>query len=118
MQQLQLRFRQPPTNGTDTSAAAARSVAADTHTQRARILAFVRNCGARGATDQEIEQALRIANNTVRPRRGELQQARHIVLTDQRRPTASGRLSRVYVAIVEAGPASETNQPTTNTPQS
>ncbi len=118
MQQLQLRLRQPPTNGTDTSAAAARSVAADAHIQRARILRFVRESGAFGATDQEIEHALALAGNTVRPRRGELQEARHIVLTDQRRPTASGRLSRVYVATVEAGPASETNQPTMNTPQS
>ena len=90
----------PPHNGTDTSRAAAHSVASEATAQRERVYAYIRSCGALGATDQEIESALNLGGNTVRPRRGELESARHgqrIRCTEMRRATAAGRLARVYV---------------------
>jgi predicted ArsR family transcriptional regulator len=105
---MQLSFGTPkpklvlaPHNGTDTSIAAAIAIAPEAKRQRDRVLAFIAGCGYTGATDQEIEEGTGIVNNTVRPRRGELERDGLIKLTDRRRPTRSGRPARVYVATTE-----------------
>lgn len=85
-----------------TSRAAAKTNALRSGTQRRQVLSFIVS-QADGATDQEIAHALDLAENSIRPRRGELQGMgyieRHVTLT---RPTPSGSQASVYIAT-EAG---------------
>lgn len=97
-----------PHNGTPTSKAAAEAIAPTAATLRAKVLAFIRECGERGATDEEIQNALDMVGNTERPRRGELSAAMLIgqvwVTSDGTaapltRKTRSGRQAVVWRAV-------------------
>jgi hypothetical protein len=88
----------PATNGTPTSNEAAAQIEPAAGTLREQVLAFVRNCGRFGATDEEIQLALSMNPNTQRPRRQELEQLGLIVRTDRTRPTRSGRSAVVFLA--------------------
>jgi len=57
----------------DTSEAAARKVEGKSAYWRAEIYALLKSCGALGATEREIEHALHLSGNTVRPRLWELE---------------------------------------------
>lgn len=62
-----------------------------------RILRFLHECGADGATDDEIQVALRICGDTERPSRGRLYRAGLICNTTQKRSTRKGRAAAVWV---------------------
>jgi hypothetical protein len=49
-----------------------------------------------GATDEELQQALSLQGNTLRPRRRELQLMGKVLATGVKRPTASGRQAIVW----------------------
>lgn len=73
-------FDPPPVAGItrETLAAsvdAARQIEPNAATLRAAVLAHIRGCAARGATDDEIQLALDLDGNTERPRRWELYKA-------------------------------------------
>lgn len=53
--------------------------------------------GELGATDEEIQEATGMAQNTERPRRGELVAQGIIVKSDKKRKTKSGRTAAVWV---------------------
>lgn len=94
----------PAHNGSATSAAAARSIAPLVGTIRRRVLDFVRS-QPDGATADEIEAALGLSGNTVRPRLIELQgresdgSDRFIRQTERTRLTHARRKAVVYEAI-------------------
>jgi len=87
-----------PHSGTPTSAAAAKSMRSHAAAQRLAVLAFIRDAGAEGATDEEVQRWTGIAGNSVRPRRGELEKSGDVVRTDRTRPSAAGRACTVFVA--------------------
>ena len=66
-------------------------------TLRASVLAYVRQRGAQGATDAEIQTALGMSGDTERPRRQELERGGHIEASPRTRETASGRQAVVWV---------------------
>jgi hypothetical protein len=82
----------------ETSRAAAKSVRGESDTQRRRVLALLMERGAFGATDEEIQNSLGLAGNTVRPRRGELIES-GLVRQGGKRNTTSGRKAVVWVAV-------------------
>lgn len=71
------RFREyaqePPSVPVDTSETAALEILPRAGTIRANVLAFIRHRGPRGATEREVEHALRLPGNTARPRLWELE---------------------------------------------
>lgn len=82
-----------PVSDTPRTATAAPSVAAS---QRARVLNMIASSLA-GATDDEIQAALKIPGNTERPRRKELETAGRIRKSGTRK-NAGGRACAVWVA--------------------
>lgn len=66
-------------------------------TLRAEVYAFLRRTDLRGATDEEIAEALKMAGNTERPRRVELVDGGHVVDSLRRRKTHSGRNAVVWI---------------------
>ncbi len=85
----------PPHNGTDTSIAAAKRQISKAAADRARILAFLTFMPA---TDEEIHRSLKMEENTVRPRRGELCDAGKVVDSGKRRKTSTGSPAIVWKA--------------------
>jgi hypothetical protein len=86
-----------PHNGTPTSKAAAESLSAEsTYTIRETIYRFIASSGD-GATREEIEEALGIGGNTVRPRVRELLAAFRLREYGERK-TRSGRNAAVLTA--------------------
>lgn len=99
-------------NGADTKREAAAAIAAGACPLRETVLTFVDSQGARGATDEEIRNALELCPDTSRARRCELRDAGMVRDSGRRRATASGRASIVWVAVdqVDAGrPAVRSN---------
>lgn len=101
----------PPHNGTTTSRAAADGARGHAHADRVRILAYLVAQGDHGATREEIEAALTMNGNTVRPRVAELLREERIwhrfgqeepLLTEpgNTRPTRSGDPASVLVATL------------------
>lgn len=86
----------PYVAGSETSRAAAQSKSGAAATERERVYSFLYSQGQRGATDEEIANALHMSGNTERPRRRELVQAGRVVETEQRRRTESGRAATVW----------------------
>jgi hypothetical protein len=83
----------PYAPGSRTSAAAAASVAHLTQGMRARVLAHIVGCRSRGATREEVSEALSMKIQTVSARCSELLKKglvieRGIRLTSSRRPAA------------------------------
>lgn len=96
--------RSLPHNGTPTSAAAAARAAGHADHDRGRILAWLRERGKTGATDDEMQVALDMSGNTQRPRRGELVEDRLVVAAvdgdkKRTRPTRSGGPAQVWIAV-------------------
>lgn len=86
----------PPSVPVVTSEAAAESVRVTAGTLRFEVLRFIQERGAQGATDEEIVDALGMAQNTERPRRRELVLLGCIEATGTR-TTRSGRRAQVWV---------------------
>jgi predicted ArsR family transcriptional regulator len=95
-----LEFPFPPSTPVDTSRAAAASVAPAARALRAKVLECVARRG--GAAAFEIEAALALDGDTVRPRLWELERAGVIAKSELRIPTPSGRRARVYRVVDEA----------------
>jgi hypothetical protein len=82
----------------DTSREAAELIEPDAATLRGQVLAHIRGCGDKGATDDEVQVALGMNPSTERPRRIELWRADLVRRTEATRPTRSGRSASVWVA--------------------
>jgi predicted transcriptional regulator len=91
-----------PSVPVDTSVAAAEAIRPSAAAIRERVADLVSRCGDFGATEQEIEAALALPGNTVRPRLWELEKAGQVVKSIKTRPTRAGRQARVYVALSRA----------------
>lgn len=81
-----------------TSRAAAVAIEPVAGTRRAQVLAFIRERGAAGATDEEMQLRIPMSPNTQRPRRVELVQGQHIVNSGRTRQTLAGDEAVVWVA--------------------
>lgn len=84
----------------DTSEAAAKSVATTGPTLRETVLAFVSLQAGHGATCDDVERCLGMRHQTASARVRELAKAGAIVDSGKRRPTRSGRKAAVYVVKV------------------
>lgn len=83
--------------GSDTSEAAARSLK-DRMTLRRKVWEFIATKGQDGATDDEVEAALKMRHQTASARRRELVLQDAVRDSGQRRRTSSGRQATVWVA--------------------
>lgn len=97
----------PPSSGLtpmsrQTSEAAARAIEPAQGTLRYEVWQFIRSRGEKGATDEEMQNALAMNPSTQRPRRGELLKD-GLIRESGLRPTASGRKAVVWVVIEEDG---------------
>lgn len=93
-------------NAAETSREAAISMRSEAARQSKLVLDYIKAQGARGATADEVAEALGLGPQSVTPRiwqlegkdkRNRLQPM--IRRTEARRPTRSGRAARVYVAL-------------------
>lgn len=75
---------------------AARSSPRPAAKHRLQVFTFVLKQGDVGATLNEIEAALDLSGNTVRPRRLELERKNLIIASGKHRATPSGRLAIVW----------------------
>jgi predicted ArsR family transcriptional regulator len=83
---------------TDTSRRTAERIMPRTGSTRRAILNQLIELGPRfGATDQELQHALGISGDTVRPRRVELVEDGWVTDSGRRRPTPSGHDAIVWV---------------------
>lgn len=62
-----------------------------------RLLAAIEDAGPRGLTDDEAEQVLNVAGNSLRPTRRRLQECGWIRPAGRWRPTRTGHKARVWV---------------------
>lgn len=83
---------------TDTSIAAADSVASSAPRLQAMVLTAIRDAGDRGMTTNEIAEHLMIDKGTVQPRTSELRQKGDIRDSGARRANDSGRRAIVWVS--------------------
>lgn len=93
----------PPSNGRDTSNAAATMIKPHAATLRERIYAFIWHAGVQGATIDEIVQALGLPVQTVCGRVNELHNEKfgppRIGDSRRRRPTRSGAKATAWWAV-------------------
>jgi hypothetical protein len=82
----------------DTRLAAHASVLPTKRETYARILEHAEQCGWHGCTSDALAEAWECSHNHVAPRIVELVAPGHLVKTEERRQTRSGRMARVYVA--------------------
>ena len=87
----------PAQQHSQTSIAAARSIADRVNRLQAEILAFLRE-RPDGATDDDMQAELGMQGSTQRPRRIELVAKGLVQAAPERRKTKSGRLATVWVA--------------------
>ena len=88
-----------PHSGSTTSKAAAESMKPHAGQQREQVRRFFTDCGELGATQQEVELALGISGNSVRPRCKELEQSGEIKNSGSTRPTLAKRNAAVWVIV-------------------
>lgn len=81
-----------------TSRKASESVEPRTGTLRRQVFDFLNNRGLHGATDEEIETALAISGNTVRPSRGTLVDDGYVIDSGTTRKNRNGHDCIVWVA--------------------
>jgi hypothetical protein len=98
MTQAAFTFDAPHQTCSATSRAAAEAIAPAAGTLRATVLAYLVRCEESGATDEEMQTAIGMAQNTQRPRRGELVRAGFVRDSGKTRPTRSGRNASVWIA--------------------
>lgn len=83
---------------TPTSIEAAESIQSSKAAMQEEVLSFLRGMGREGATDEQMQLGIPMAQNTQRPRRVELMQDGRVVYANKRRGTQSGRSAKVWVA--------------------
>jgi len=83
---------------TDTSRAAAQSMAGSAGVLRAAVLGAIRAAGDRGLTMEEVADATGYGRHSVQPRTSELRETGDIRDSGDRRLLASGRKGIVWVA--------------------
>ena len=83
----------------DTRAAAATAIAPLAGGMLRRVEIYIAGRGEFGATDEEISISLKMRDSTARARRVELRDGGKIADSKRRRPSRSGRLSIVWVAV-------------------
>lgn len=93
-----LGLRAPCQVHSETSVVAARRIDPQLNALQERVLSYLRECGATGATDEEMQLGLDMNPSTQRPRRIELLEQRRIFASEERRPTRSGRPATVWMA--------------------
>jgi hypothetical protein len=79
-----------------TSALAGLNALPKSGSKRRRVYEYLKQIG--GATDEEIERALGISGNTVRPTRGSLVKDKFVYATELERPTLAGNMAIVWKA--------------------
>ncbi len=84
-------------NGVRTSDAAAESMRPHASTLRDKVRQHIAANGINGATADEIEHALGLAGNTVRPRLVELRNRHQVCDSGRTRKTVSGRQAIVWI---------------------
>jgi hypothetical protein len=82
----------------DTSYEAALEIEPSKDSLRAKVYSHIILCGLYGATDEELQLTLNMAGNTERPRRIELVDGGHVIDSNYRRKTKSGRDAVVWIA--------------------
>jgi hypothetical protein len=87
-----------PHNGSATSKAAAEGIRESRTRLVTQVFNYIDSKRTHGATRDEVERALRIPGNTVRPRVAELLKLTLIRETDRTRETRSGRMAAVLVS--------------------
>ncbi len=100
----------------DTSHEAARRIEGIAGEMCQRVLAYIRACGAAGATDAECQAALGMLTQTQTPRRNTLAALGAVVNSGRKRLTPSGRRAIVWVLPEYAEKSTEEIKPT-NTPE-
>ncbi len=95
----------PFVRGSDTSAAAARSVAIDVRSMKEKIAAYIKNKNKFGATCDEVERALKMPHQTASARIRGLFTDGRLQDSGQRRMTRTKRKATVW--IYGAGPGIE-----------
>lgn len=93
------RYEPPAQPHSPTSKAAAEAIEPAVGTLQARVLAYIRQCGLCGATDDELQRFLEMDPSTERPRRIELQRKGLIRDSGKTRPTRSGRQAIVWEVV-------------------
>ena len=91
-------FDPPAQHHSETSLAAAEAIRPSAASLRMKVLGFIVARGGDGATDPEIQAALRMEGSTQRPRRVELVDAGLVRDSGRKRTTASLRRATVWVA--------------------
>jgi hypothetical protein len=86
----------------DTSRAAAEAIEDRAPGKQARVLACLLLRGLEGATDEEVQDLLRMSPNTERPRRIELVRMGLCRDAGRSRRTRAGRMATVWVATGRA----------------
>lgn len=89
----------PFVKGSTTSRAAADSMKAHDPAVRSRVLGFILARGARGATDQEVEDYTGLRHQTASSTRRRLVLSGHVKDSGQTRLNPSGRQAVVWVAV-------------------
>lgn len=89
----------PYVRGSDTSVAAAKSVAPKTQSMRDRVEAFIKKKNWFGATCDEVEVAIKMSHQTTSARIRELFKMGRLKDSTFRRNTRSGRKARVLVSV-------------------
>ena len=93
---MRIKRIKQPSQQTDTSIAAYKANLAVAGTQRARVWRNIRDAGASGVTDQEIQLDLEMTACTEHPRRGELVKKGLVEDSGRRRMTNAGRSAIVW----------------------
>lgn len=88
----------PYQNESETSKAAAERAAANAETLRGQVLRHLKQCGVRGATDSELQEALNLHVSTQVPRRRELVLAGKVMESGFHRKTHTGNNAIVWIA--------------------
>ena len=91
-------FDPPAQRHSETSLGAAEAIRPSAASLRMKVLGFIVARGGDGATDPEIQAALRMEGSTQRPRRIELVDAGLVKDSGRTRKSASGRACVVWVA--------------------
>jgi hypothetical protein len=98
IEQADFDFDAPFQRHSEESHEAAELIEPDAASLRGKVLAYIRQCGTDGATDDEMQVALKMNPSTQRPRRIELWRRDLIQTSIYRRPTKSGRNAMVWIA--------------------
>lgn len=92
-----MQYELPFQKHSETSQAAAISIAPDANNLRAAVLRYIAGRGDDGATDEEVQDALEMNPSTQRPRRVELVRMGVVEDSGRRRKTKGGRQATVWI---------------------